>query len=298
MQISKPSDQQHKIKMDSAFIYALWSCGRAWAGSEAPFEVKTALVGEGAEIKIKLKTDSGKTLEKKTDKIYGNRYRGTIKVPDKVKMEDMLFLEVDLPKQGLSGESNQIPVGPKIQARSMKWSQKEVKRGDIVKMQTQFIDLPDKIEATVEVLEYDQDGNHNPVVSIPTEISNNQMELSWEFQYHEDTVEIPTQVELKPYNRNYQHPEYFFVVDIDGSRIGEKQESGKLRFKDWADIVMKDSKGQPLGGKKITVTLADGSTHNGNLDNNGCARIDLTVPGPYDIFVEGIKKIRRLKQTD
>lgn len=285
MQITKPSDQQHKIKMESALIYALWSCARAWAGSEAAFEVRTALVGEGAEIKVKLKNDSGKTLEKKTDKIYANRYRGTISVPDKVKMEDMLYLEVELHKHGLSGESNQIPAGPKIQARSMKWSQKEVKRGDTVKMQAQFIDLPDKTEATVEVLEYDTDGNHDPIVTIPTEINGNHLEVQWEFQYHEDTVEIPTQEELKPYNRNYQHPEYFFVVDIDGTRIGEKQESGLLKFLDFSEFILQSESGDPLPDHELIIHFADGSQQKIKSDKDGLVSFQKIAAGEVNIEI-------------
>jgi hypothetical protein len=232
---TKPSGQAHKIKVQSNLIYALWNCGIAHADTEAPFIVKTSLVGEGAEIKVKLKDDKGKTLEKKNDKIHGNCYRGTIAIPENVRMDAMLYLEVELPKHGLSGESNQIPAGPAIKAKSMKWSQTEVKRGDVVKMLAEFIDLPDKTEAMVQVFEYDQAGNHDPVVAIPTEINGNKLEVQWEYQYHDDTAEIPTQDELQPYSKKYQQPQYYFVVEIEGALLGTKQESGLMKFNDWVE---------------------------------------------------------------
>jgi hypothetical protein len=218
---TKPSGQAHKIKVQSNLIYALWNCGIAHADTEAPFIVKTSLVGEGAEIKVKLKDDKDKTLEKKNDKIHGNCYRGTIAIPENVRMDAMLYLEVELPKHGLSGESNQIPA--------------EVKRGDVVKMLAEFIDLPDKTEAMVQVFEYDQAGNHDPVVAIPTEINGNKLEVQWEYQYHDDTAEIPTQDELQPYSKKYQQPQYYFVVEIEGALLGTKQESGLMKFNDWVE---------------------------------------------------------------
>jgi hypothetical protein len=280
---TKPSGQAHKIKVQSNFIYALWNCGIAHADTEAPFIVKTSLVGEGAEIKVKLKDDKGKTLEKKSDKIHGNCYRGSIGIPENVRMNAMLYLEVELPKHGLNGESNQVPAGPAIKAKSMKWSQNEVKRGDIVKMQAEFIDLPDKTEAIVRVYEYDQDGHNDPVVSIPTEIKGNKLEVQWEYQYHDDTGKIPTQSELQPYSKNYQQPQYFFVVEMEGALLGVKQESGLMKFKDWIQIKLCDDNGNPMANKQFIVHFSDGTSQKGTLDSSGKAQIASISPGPIQV---------------
>jgi hypothetical protein len=280
---NKPSGQAHKIKVQSNLIYALWNCGIAHADTEAPFIVKTALVGEGAEIKIKLKDDKGKTLEKKSDKIHGNCYRGSIGIPENVRMDAMLYLEVELPKNGLNGESNQVPAGPAIKAKSMKWSQTEVKRGDVVKMQAEFIDLPDKTEAIVRVYEYDQAGNNDPVVSIPTEIKGNKLEVQWEYQYHDDTIQIPTQDDLQPYSKNYQQPQYFFVVDIEGALLGTKQESGLLKFKDEVMIRLLKEDGEPCANAQYTLHMADGTQQDGTADGNGIVELQKNIPGPYVI---------------
>jgi len=236
-QYTKPSDQSHRIQVQSNIIYCLWMCDRAWAGTDTPFEVKTSLVGEGAEIKVRLMNDSGKTLDKKSDKIFANRYRGTVAVPSNVKLGDQLYLEIELPKHNLDIESDRVPAGPVIQARKLEWNQKEAKPGDRVKMQAQFIDIPDRTAAEVTIYEYDPDNNHDPVISIPTEIKGNKMEVQWEFKYP-DIGGILTKDELKPYNKNYRAPEFFFVIDIDGTRIGVKQESGLLLFKDKVDFVI------------------------------------------------------------
>jgi hypothetical protein len=280
---TKPSDQSNRIQVESNIIYCLWTCGRAWAGCVAPFEVRTSLVGEGAEIKFRLMNDSGKTLEKKSDKIFGNRYRGTIEIPSKVKLDDMLYIEVELPKHKLDIESNQIPAGPAIQVQSMQWGQQEVKRGDTVKMQAKFVDLPDKTEAEVTVYEYSDQNYHDPIVTIPTEINSDQMEILWEFQYQNDVAQIPTMSELQPYNKSYQQPQYFFVIEIDGNKIGVKQESGLLKFKDSVDFVLKDSDGNVLPDIDCVITGPDNKEVKVKTDKNGAIAAKDIPPGSLQV---------------
>lgn len=280
---TKHSDQKHRIKLESNLIYALWTCKRAFAGCDAPFEVRTSLVGEGAEIKIRLKNDSGKTLDKKTDKIFANRYRGTVAVPSKVGADDMLFLEVELPKHGINGESNQVPASPCIQVESMQWGWQEVRRGDIVKLQAKFIDLPDTTEALVAIYEYDKDGNHDPVATLSTEISNSRMELSWEFQYQADTGQIPMEVEVKPYDKTYRHPEYFFVIVIEGARIGVKQESGLMKFMDSFEKILVDGYGQLMKDHEVEIYLSDGTSQKAKTDSEGKLTVKDVPPGPVYI---------------
>ena len=285
---TKHTDQKHKIKLESHLIYALWTCKKAWAGTDAPFEVRTSLVGEGAEIKIKLKNNSGKTLDKKTGKIFGNRFRGTVAVPAKVSAEDMLFLEVELPKHRLSIESNQIPAGPLIQVERMEWDRKEVRRGDVVKLKAKFVDLPDNTDALIAIYEYDKDGNHDPIATFPTEINGSRMELSWEFQYQGDTIQIPSQNELKPYNKNYQQPKYFFVIVIDGARIGVKQESGFLNFKDSVKLKLIATPNYPLCNVPYTLHWPDGTSTKGKTNDQGeINELDI-LPGQVSIEVDGI----------
>jgi hypothetical protein len=285
---SKPSDQAHRIKVDSNIICCLWLCNRAWAGTDAPFEVRTSLVGEGAEIKVRLVNDSGKVLEKKSDKIYANQYRGAITVPSNVEARravPLLHLEVELSKQNLDIESDRVPAGPVIQARKLEWDKKEAHRGDMVTMKAEFIDLPDKTEAEVTVYEYDTEGLHDPVMSIPTVIKNNRLELKWAFK-HRDPGTILTQEELKPYGKNYTAPEYFFTIDIDGTKIGVKQESGLMRFVDSSIITLSDEDGSPLENKEIAITFADNSQKKVKTDSKGKIKLENAPPGKFTITLE------------
>jgi hypothetical protein len=284
-QYSKPSDQTHRIKVDSAVIRAQWLCGRAWAGAEAPFEVRTALVGDGAEVKVRLVNDAGKVLEKKSDKILSNRCRGTIAVPSKVKLGDMLRLEVELPKHGLDAESGEVPAGPVIQARKLAWDKKEARRGDTVVMKAEFIDLPDRTQAGVTIYEYDPEGLHDPVAEIPAAVKNDRLELKWEFKPR-DAGTILTAEELRPYGKNYRAPEYFFTVTIDGTRIGTKQESGLLRFADVVDFILKDSDDTPVPDAECIITGPDGKEVKAKSDKEGRVLVKDFPPGPIQMHAE------------
>lgn len=283
---TKPSDQAHRVKVESNIIYCLWRCNKAWAGSDAPFEVRTAFVGESAEIKVRLVNDSGKVLEKKSDKIFANRCRGAIAVPSKVKLGEMLHLEVELPKHNLDTESDEVPAGPVIQARKLEWDRKEAKRGDMVTMKAEFIDLPDKTPAEVTIYEYSSEGLHDPTASIPVIIKKDRLELKWEFK-HRDPGTILTHEELKPYGKNYCAPEYFFTVTIDGTRIGTKQESGLMKFVDSISITLKDDNGSPLENKEATIIFADGSKKDIMADSTGKAFLDSVPPGRFTITLDG-----------
>ena len=100
---TKSSDETHKIQVESRLIYAIWSQPRAHAGQETGVEVRTSFVGEGAKIKITCYTEKGKTLDKVEGAILNNRYKGKIMIPEKIKPDDMIYFEAELPKHGLKG---------------------------------------------------------------------------------------------------------------------------------------------------------------------------------------------------
>jgi hypothetical protein len=281
---SVQSDSAQKITVDSKLIYAIWQAKAAYGDCEALFEVRTSFVGEGAEIKIKGTTDSGKNLGKLDAKIFGNRLIAGFPIPKNVPMDDLAYLEVQLPKHTLKGETNRIPTRPPILVKQMQWSAQEARRGDVLTLTCAFqSQIPNDTEVVVVIYEYDTDGSHDPIAKIPSTVQDGQVKLQWEYEYHADTDEIPTEEEKQKYGKNYNHPEYFFVVVIDGVRIGMKQESGLLKFKDWVSLELVSPGGKPYANVKYTITLADGAQKNGTLDKDGKARIDRIPPGPYKV---------------
>jgi hypothetical protein len=277
------TDQTHKIKVDSNLIYALWRTGFARGGGATEFEVRTSFVGDGASIEVTVKGDDYGKINKIKDKIYGNHYNGSVDIPAKIKPGESIWFEVKLPKHGLKGESNTIPAAPLIELRRMQWSKKEARRGDVLKLTAELEGVEEGAEATVVIYEYDRDGNHDKIATIPTEVKSRKVELDWEYQYHEDTDEIPTDEEMKKYGKKYNPPEHFFVVVIDGQRVGGEQESGLLGFKDSVQIELKDDIGNPVSDAKYVLELPDGTQKSGNLDKDGKATEEGIVPGEVKV---------------
>jgi hypothetical protein len=280
---TKQTDQAHTITVDSSLIYALWRTGFARGGSSAGLEVRTSFVGDGASIEITVKGNDYGRIGKIKDKIYGNSYIGLVDIPAKIKPGETIWFEVRLSKQGLKGESNQIPAAPPIELRRMQWDKKEARRGDVVKLTAEMEGVRGGTDATVVIYEYDRDGNHDKIAAIPTEVKSRKVELDWEYDYHEDVDEIPTDEEMKKHGTSYNPPEYFFVVVVDGQRLGEAQESGLLEFKDTMRVRMEDADGNPAKGRKLTVEFSDGSTRDVQLGDDGAAVLEGVPPGKATI---------------
>jgi hypothetical protein len=282
---TKSTDKEHKIKLESSILHALWSSNIAYAGSEAGVEVKTMFVGEGGKINITGKSEKGKNLGKIKDKIYGNGYSGKLKIPDKIKPGDMASFTVKLPQLGLKAESNRIRIVPKIEVSNMQWDKKEARRGDTLKLTADVEGVRDESEVKVIIYEHDSDGNHDKIAELPTKVKNKKVEVFWEYEYHEDTDEIPTEDELQQYNKekHYEYPEYFFVLKIDDDEYGRDLESGILGFKDWIELTLADEYGDPEANKDYILHLADGSKREGTLDGNGRLREEDVPPGAISV---------------
>jgi hypothetical protein len=279
------TDTKNKIKLESSIIYAEWLSPAAVGGYTAELEVVTAMVGEGASIEIKGKSSKGKAPDSIKGTIHGNYFSGSLPIPEKVDQAAEIWFEAKLPKHGLKMESLPIPARPPIFATSLKWDKQEVKRGDIVKMQGKFEGCVPNSEAQVIVYEYNPDGHHDKVATIPTQLNNLDLEVQWEFDYVDSTAQIPIEQEKQKYQKHYVPVEYFFVVVIDGVKIGMAQESGKLKFKDSPRFRIHDKYGSPLCNKKLTLRFPDGSTQSVTTDNDGWYSIASMSPGRFVVQV-------------
>jgi hypothetical protein len=279
------TDKKHELKIESKILYALWRHGIARAGSEAPIEVRTVFVGQGADIEIAGKSSRGKAPGKIKGKIYNNRFTGRLPVPETIDPQAVVWFEAKLPKHGLKIESNKIPTGPKIVVHSMQWDREEARRGDVVGIRAQFEGVRGHEDAVVKIMEYEGSGMHHPVASLSTQLEGGKIELEWEYQFPEDTGEVPVEEELREHGEHYGWPRYFFVIDIEGQRFGEEQESGLLMFKDYIEISLVDEAGAPLAGREFTLKQPDGTEITGTLDDDGYARVEDVAPGPYTVVL-------------
>ncbi len=286
VQVSKSTDAEHKVTLDSHLLYANWVSGTAPAGGKISFEIGTSLVGYGSPAKIKVKNANGKKLGSLEIKITSNRAVGEFDVPDDVDDGDQIYFEVKLSKQGLSGESDRIPAILPIRISEMKWSSDTARRGELVALSAKVKNIPDATDAVVKIYEFDRDGACDLITEMISTVENGKIKVEWEYQYFEDTDEIATEQERQQYGKGYNPPEYFFTITIEGQEFGKSdQASGLLQFKDWIELIGFDDQGNPAGGQKYKIFLADGSTKEGKLDDTGLVRLDDIPPGPYDFQI-------------
>jgi hypothetical protein len=281
------TDKKEKIKLDSAIVHADWLSKAAHGGSDAELEVKTVFVAEGSSIEIKGTSSKGKAPGTIKGKVFNDKFVGNLPIPEKVEYDAQIGFEVKLPKHGLKMDSlSTIPGAPQIQVTKMCWDKTEVRRGDIVKLTTQFVNpLPDA-QASVIIYEYSPDGHHDRVHSFPATVNNDKLELLWEFDYKHDTAQIPTEQERQKYQKHYVLVEFFFVVVVDSVRIGVGQESGKLRLIDKLDVQMVSGFGDILADKEFIFHFADGKQKKYKSDNSGFIKEEKIVPG--EIIVEAL----------
>lgn len=277
-------DTENKITVESSILYANWKYLAAHAGGESEFEIGTSLVGEGAPIEIIARTGNGKKIGTCKGFVSNNRYFGTVEIPEKMRYDDTIYFNCKLPKHKLNHESNEIPVRPKILIISMQWNKYEVRRGETLHCSVKFVDgcIEDDSKATVVIKEYDSDKNHDIIAKIPAIIKKSKIDLDWEFQYVDDTDDIPTQEEMKKYGKRYSRPKYFFEVQLDGIVIGDQQESGLVKFKD--TIVITAIKGRiPGEPQDYSISFADGSEIIKTTDKNGQIKLEDAIPGSFKV---------------
>ena len=190
-----------------------------------------------------------------------------------------MFAEVKLSKLSLTKKSNGLVVYPPIEIKNLKWDRDEVHRGDIVKITADVTNIYDGAEAEVQILEYDSDLAHDFVASIPVTIKNKKIETQWEFQYVEDTDDIPTEEETE---NGYQWPEYFFRVNVGG----KSGDSKIMRFKDWIDLEWIYDNERPVANKTLKLITAKGSEREETVDDEGKLRLENLPPGPFQILID------------
>ncbi|MFX0198091.1 MAG: hypothetical protein ACFFCW_18385 [Candidatus Hodarchaeota archaeon] len=291
----KQTDEIHKVTLNSEITHAYWTQKIVMVGNEVSFGVWTHYVGNGSDIDIKIEDQRGKTIEKLKGKVFGDQFMGTIVVPEKAKEE--LTFTAKLKKHGLEKKSKPIKVIPPIKVWNLKWGQKEARRGDVVKLSADIEGVPDETEVMLVIYEYDQDGAHDFITKFPCRVKNKKIEAEWEYEYHEDTDEIPTQEEKQRYGRHYNPPEYFFVIDVYRQRFGDKQESGLLEFKDWIEIRLYDGAGDPIPDEDYVLQLSDGTKRDGKLGSDGTAIEKDIPPGKVYVSFPSIQSANLLDKT-
>ena len=136
--------------------------------------------------------------------------------------------------------------------------------------------VPDGTEVQIQIFEHDEGSAHDLITQFSALVEKQKVEAEWEYEYHEDTDDIPSEEEVE---KGYRPPEYFFRVEVEGIMA----ESGLLTFKDWIELVLTAPSGAPFANEPYRITFADGSKRDGQLDGSGKARIENVPPGPVHV---------------
>jgi hypothetical protein len=205
------TNKVNEVKLVSSVDRVVWTTSAASVGAMAGLEIDTHFVGNGSDIKIELKDGSGKSVGNLSKKISGNKLWAQVKVPENAK--NSLVAKVKLPKHSAEMQSNPLIVLPPVNIKNLKWDKKEARRGDILTMTADVETVPDGTEAEIQIWEHDADEVHDLITTIPVEVKGKKIECKWEYEYHEDTDDIPTEEETE---KGYNPPEYFFRVKVNG----------------------------------------------------------------------------------
>lgn len=284
-----PTDQIKKIELPSSLQQVLWTKAMAAPGAKIGLNVFTHFVGNGSQLEIELSDQSGKTLGKFKDKIYGDHFWATVKIPDDAK--DAFFARIKLPKHSLEKKSNPLLLLPSVKISNLKWDKKEARRGDVLKMTAEIKGVPDGTESEIEIWEYDTDGAHDLITKFSVFVTKSKVEQVWEFEYFDDTDDIPTEEESEA---GYHPPEYFFRVKV----AGVHEDSSLLEFKDWIELSLVDRENNPMPDEKYILFLPDGSQKNGTLDAQGKAKVEDIPPGPVIVEYPDVDSIEDVEETE
>jgi hypothetical protein len=268
------TDSVKKVTLTSSIQHVLWTRRLAAPGGRVGLEIYTQFVGNGAGMEIELSDRNGKKHGKYKEKISGNKFWAEIRVPPDARQA--LIADVKLPKHGLQKKSLPLLLLPPIEITNVQWDKKEARRGDIVKMSADVKTVPDGTDARVQVWEWDIDGAHDPTTEFPTTVRNGRVELLWEYEYHDDTGDIPSKEEAA---KGYNPPEYFFRVDV----FGVTADSPILKFKDWIEINLKNQHGVPIPNEDYVIKFSDATERKGKLDKDGKATEKDAPPGKYSV---------------
>jgi uncharacterized protein len=148
----------------------------------------------------------------------------------------------------------------------------EANVGDDVLLVADTQDLDESTQVNISIWEKDKVGSDDFIKKYNAYVNDNKIEKKWKVEYHEDTDDTESSEEQE--KKGYTLPEYMFKIETVNSPDVESDESPVLEVKDWVEIKLVDNDGHPLKNEKYIIFIDDGHTIEGNLDDEGYAKIE------------------------
>jgi putative chitinase len=263
------------VTLSSSIERVQWADQQAAPGGTVGIKIETHSVGNGSTLQIKLTDHRGRSHGTHYGRVHKNHLSTPIQVPSKAR--DALYAEVKFPNHGLKQKSPPLLLTAPVKIRNAEWSQDEACRGDLLTLSADVKGVPDGTEAQIQIFEHDEEDAHDLITQLSTLVENQQVEVEWKYEYHEDTDRIPTEEEVE---KGYRPPEYFFRVEVEGIEA----DSGLLTFNDQLFVQLIDAVEQVAYAlQDYLLRLPDGTEKTGTLDEKGRLQIDKALPGPYEV---------------
>ena len=154
--------------------------------------------------------------------------------------------------------------------------------GDEVTLCADTHNIADGTSATIKIVEKDDDGNDDDVVTLLAKVQNNKIECAWKVVYTADDDDADSKQEQK--EKGYTLPEYAFTVECDGEK---STESGQLDVRGGLKVQLKDKKTNTiLKNTKISLMQNDAIYKALITDEDGCFELMEIPIGEYEIILE------------
>ena len=146
--------------------------------------------------------------------------------------------------------------------------------GDEVTLCADTHNIADGTSATIKIVEKDDDGNDDDVVTLLAKVQNNKIECAWKVVYTADNDDTDSEQVKK--EKGYTLPEYAFTIECDGEK---STESGELDVRGGMKVRLVDRISQePLKNRNYVIYFDSITKHKiiqeGKSDSDGCIEIN------------------------
>jgi len=232
---------------------------------KAKVETKKTEVEENHYLDVKVEDKSG-------NPITGLKY--TVKTPDGHTTEGVLTGQVK--KTGLKEGSCEVKM---VALMGVEWSTKKAAVGDTVKLKAKTAGIESGSPVTLDIFIKDSNYADHLLTSIESKVDGDKIEAEWTLEIDKKLLKDQDQKEK---TGRYSSPWFYFVVKAGGTSARSKL----LWYRDYIELKLKDSKGNPLANKAVKLFFPDGTVKKATLDGDGYAKVEDIPPGKAKIVVD------------
>ena len=153
-----------------------------------------------------------------------------------------------------------------------RWSVDTAEVGETVTMSADVEGYDPGTPATFQIYKRDIRGADKLVDAVEAETQADSVEADWEYVLDGEGDQESNSEQSRG---GYSAPEYYFDVIVERSRA----RSDLLEYKDFIEIEVVDSDGNPMADKEYVLYLPNGTVRTGTLDGSGCLREENVPPG-------------------